>query len=79
VQHAKDLLNMRPLQHILIGLVVVLLCQTLFTKKKWSEAVDINHGFNLRGIKVIHDMEGNKKGCKVLVWSLGTSQPNDWL
>jgi hypothetical protein len=72
VQHAKDLLNMHPLWHILSGLVVVLLRETLFTKKKWARAVDMNHGLNLGGIEVIREMEGNTKGCKGLVWSSGT-------
>jgi hypothetical protein len=72
VQRAKDLLNMRPLRHILIGLVVVPLRDTLFTKQKWAQAIDMNHGLNLGGIELICEMEGNKKGCKCLVWSSGT-------
>jgi hypothetical protein len=39
--HAKDLLNMKPLRHLIFGLVVVLLRETIFTKKKWAQSVDI--------------------------------------
>jgi hypothetical protein len=48
--HAKDLLNMKPLRHFLVGHVVILLRETVFTKKKWTQAVDMNHGFDLGGI-----------------------------
>jgi hypothetical protein len=61
LQHAKDLFNMSPLRHLLISLVVVLLCETMFTTKKWAHAVHVNHSLNLGGIEVIHQMEGNKK------------------
>jgi hypothetical protein len=44
----------------------------MFTRKKWDHAVDINHGLNLVGIEVIHEMEGNKNGCMGIVWSSGT-------
>jgi hypothetical protein len=44
---------------------------TLFTKK-WAEAVDTNHGLNLGGIEVIHEMEGTKRGEHGLVWSSST-------
>jgi hypothetical protein len=72
IQHAKDLLHMIPLRHLLIGLVIVFLRETMFTRKKWSQAVDMNHGINLGWIEVIREMEGNKKGCMGLVWSSGT-------
>jgi hypothetical protein len=34
VQHAKAVLNMAPLRCLLIGFVIVLGCETLFTKTK---------------------------------------------
>jgi hypothetical protein len=71
-QHANDLLNMGLLRHLMIGLVILLLRETMFTKKKWAQAVDMNHGLNLGVIEVIHETEGNKKGCMGLVWSSGT-------
>jgi hypothetical protein len=43
-----------------------------FSKQKWAQAVDINHGLNLGGIEVIRSMEGIKKGAMGLVWSSGT-------
>jgi hypothetical protein len=66
-QHAKDILNMTPLRYLLIGFVIVFLRETLFTKKKWAQAVDVNHGLNLGGIEVIRNMEGTKKGAMGLV------------
>jgi hypothetical protein len=48
-QHAIDILNMRPLKHILIALVIVILRETLFTRKKWARAADMHHGLNLGG------------------------------
>jgi hypothetical protein len=63
---------MIPLQHLLIGFVIVFMRDTMFTKKKWDQAVDMNHGLNLRGIEVIREIEGNKKGYMGLVWSSGT-------
>jgi hypothetical protein len=72
VQRTKDLLTMRPLWHILIGLVVVMLHETLFTANKWAQEVDMNHVLNIGSIQVIREMEGNKKGYKGMVWSLGT-------
>jgi hypothetical protein len=58
---------MKPLMHLLVGLVVVLLRETIFTKKKWSQAVDMNHGLNLGGIEVVHAMEGLGKNARGLV------------
>jgi hypothetical protein len=55
-KHARDLLNMIPLRHLMIGLVILLLCETMLTKKKCALAVDTNHGLNLRGIDVILEM-----------------------
>jgi hypothetical protein len=72
VQHAKDILNMAPLRCLLIGFVMVLLRETLFTKKKWAQAVDMNHGLDLGGIEVIQSREGTKKGAMGLVWSSST-------
>jgi hypothetical protein len=72
IQHAKDLLHMSPLRHLLIGLVIVFLRETMFTRNKWAQAVDMDHRLNLGGIEVILEMEGNKKGCMGLVWSSGT-------
>jgi hypothetical protein len=46
-QHAKDLLNMRPLIRLIIVLAVALLRETLFTQKKWERAVDMHHALNL--------------------------------
>jgi hypothetical protein len=40
--------------------------------KKWAQAVDMNHGFNLGGIEMIQNMEGTKKGAMGLVWLSGT-------
>jgi hypothetical protein len=60
-QHAKDRLNRCPLGHLLIDLVVGLLHETLFTKKKWARAVDMHHGLNLGDIEVIRKMEVMKK------------------
>jgi hypothetical protein len=34
----------------------------LYLRKKWAQAVDMNHGLNLGGIEVIREMEGTKKG-----------------
>jgi hypothetical protein len=48
-QHAIDILNMRPLKHLLIALVIVILRETLFTQKKWARAVDMHHGLNFGG------------------------------
>jgi hypothetical protein len=62
---------MIPLRHLLLGLVIVFLRETMFTRKKWSQAVDMNHRLNLGGIEVILEMEGNKKGCMGIVWSSG--------
>jgi hypothetical protein len=67
--HAKDLLNVKQLMHLLVGIVVVLLCGTIFTKKKWAQAVDMNHGLNLGGIEVVRAMEGRGKNGQGLVWS----------
>jgi hypothetical protein len=61
IQHAKDLLHMSLLQHLIIGLVIVFLRETMFTRNKWAHAVDMNHGLNSGGIEVIRDMEGNKR------------------
>jgi hypothetical protein len=43
----------------------------MFTKKKFAQAVDMNHGLKLGGIEVIHEMDCNKKGCMGLVWAFG--------
>jgi hypothetical protein len=56
VQHAKYVLNMAPLLHLLIGLMSVLPRATLFAKHKWAHAVDMNHGLNLGGTEVIINM-----------------------
>jgi hypothetical protein len=53
VHHAKYILNMTPLRYLLIGFVIVFLRETLFTKKIWAQAVNMNHGLNLGGIEVI--------------------------
>jgi hypothetical protein len=67
--HANDLLNIKPLSHLLVTLVVVFLRETIFTKKKWAQAVDMNHGLNLCGIEVVRAMEGLGKNGEGLVWS----------
>jgi hypothetical protein len=63
---------MAPLHHILIGLVIKYLRETLFMKHKWAQAVDMNHGLNLGDVGVIIIVEGTKKGAMGLVWSPGT-------
>jgi hypothetical protein len=68
-QHVKDILKMTPLRYLLISFVIVFLRETLFTKKKSAQAVDMNHGLNLGGMEVIRNMEGTKKGSMGLVWS----------
>jgi hypothetical protein len=67
--HAKDLLNMKPLMQFLVGIVVVLLRETIFTKKKWIQAVDMNHGLNSGGTEVVRAMEGLGKNGQGLVLS----------
>jgi hypothetical protein len=67
VQHAKDILNMAPLCCLLIGFVIVLLRETMFMKKNWAQAVDMNHGLNLGGIEVIRSMEGMKNGAMGMI------------
>jgi hypothetical protein len=69
IQHAKDLLHISPLRHLVIGLMILFMREIMFTRKKWVQAVDMNHGLNLVGIEVIREIEGNKKGCMGLVWS----------
>jgi hypothetical protein len=69
---ANYLFNMSPLRHLLIGLVIVLLCENMFTKNKWAQAMDMNHDLSLGGIEVIRELEGNKKGYIGLIWSSGT-------
>jgi hypothetical protein len=76
VQHAKDILNMAPLYHLLIGIVSILLRETLFTKHNWEQAGDMNHGLNLGGIEVIRSAERTKKGAMCLFWPLGTVKDN---
>jgi hypothetical protein len=41
---------MTPLRHLLIGFVIVLLCETLFTTQNGAHAVDMNQGLHLNGI-----------------------------
>jgi hypothetical protein len=65
---------MRPLRHILIAPVVAILCETLFTKKKWARAFNMHHWLNIGGIKVIQKMEVLKKNESGLVWSSSTIQ-----
>jgi hypothetical protein len=69
VQHANVILNMARLRYLLIGFVIVLLRETLFTKHPWAQAVAMNRGLNLDGIEVILSMEETKKGAMGLVWS----------
>jgi hypothetical protein len=60
---------MKLLRHLLVGHVVVLLRETIFTKKKWAQAVYLNHGLNLGGIEVVRAVEGLGKNGQGLVWS----------
>jgi hypothetical protein len=55
---------MKSLRHLLVGLVMVLLRKTIFTKK-WAQSVDMNHGLNIGGIEVVRAMEGLGKNGKV--------------
>jgi hypothetical protein len=73
-QHATYLLNMCPLRHLLIALVIVLLRGSLFTKKKWARAVDMHRGLNIGGIEVIRKMKVLKKNESGLVWYSSTIQ-----
>jgi hypothetical protein len=71
VHHAKDILNMTPLQYLLIGFIIVFYVR-LCLQKKWAQAVGMNRGLNLGGIYVILNTEGTEKGAMGLVWSSGT-------
>jgi hypothetical protein len=46
-QHKIDILNMRPFKYLLIALVIVIFCETLFTLKKWQSAVYMQHCPNI--------------------------------